>query len=214
MAMSSEELEKVGISPDFRFGDGPIIETPRLVLRKLLSSDAESLFRMDSDPRTHIFMGGTKPAETVAESEHYISVITEQYEKFHTGRLAVIEKVSGCFVGWCGIKFDTVGENNRSHYYEVGYRFLPEFWGRGYGTESAAAVLKFGFEQLRCPVIVGVAELRHSASCRILEKIGLRQTETYMYAGVDNGWFELSREEYLHAAAACGDAKIRMCAEK
>ena len=48
---------------DYEVNDGNIVETERLFLRKLLTTDVDDLFTMDSDPRTHIYMGGTIPTK-------------------------------------------------------------------------------------------------------------------------------------------------------
>jgi len=182
---------------DYEVNDGNIVETERLFLRKLLTTDVDDLFTMDSDPRTHIYMGGTIPTKNKKESLEYINIINDQYMKYKTGRLAVIEKETNKFIGWCGVKFDTMGENNRKNYYEIGYRLLPEYWGRGFATESAIAALRHAFQMLPCEYIVGVAENRHTASCHILEKIGLNKKEEYMYNNIPNSWYEISRNEFL-----------------
>jgi hypothetical protein len=47
------------MSTEFRLGDGTVIETDSLIMRKMLHRDAVDLFKMDSDHRTHVYMGGT-----------------------------------------------------------------------------------------------------------------------------------------------------------
>ena len=59
---------------------------------------------------------------------------------------AVIEKESGLFIGWSGFKYYKDGVNNHSNYYDLGYRFIPEYWGKGYATETCVAWMKYGFE--------------------------------------------------------------------
>jgi RimJ/RimL family protein N-acetyltransferase len=56
---------------------------------------------------------------------------------------------------------------------ELGYLFLPTYWGQGYATEAAAAVLAWSFDHIPVDEIVGWAPEVHAASLRVLEKIGM-----------------------------------------
>lgn len=60
--------------------------------------------------------------QTIDEAPKVIQFIRQQYADYGIGRWAVIEKDSGCFIGWSGLKFITEAENNRIHFYDVGYR--------------------------------------------------------------------------------------------
>jgi RimJ/RimL family protein N-acetyltransferase len=94
--------------------------------------------------------------------------IFPQYRKYGVGRWAVILKYNGAFIGWCGLKY--VAETNE---YDLGYRFIENYWGKGYATEAARAVLEFCHEHLAGKRIVGTALVENVASIRVLEKIGM-----------------------------------------
>jgi len=91
------------------------------------------------------------------------------YAQCGFGRLAVIEKASGRLVGFCGFKYVVeLGE------VDIGYRFLPDCWGKGYATESAAALMRDGPRAPQFGRVVGTVNPDNPASGRVLEKLGLR----------------------------------------
>jgi ribosomal-protein-alanine N-acetyltransferase len=170
-----------------------IIETERLILRRLEDSDAEAMFEMDSDPMVHEFTG-TVALTDVEQSQSVIRAIQAQYNVHGTGRLAVIEKGNKEFVGWAGIKFDTVGENGQSDYHDIGFRFIPRHWGKGYGMESATALVRHAFLSLDVPRLVGIADVRNIASNKILQGIGLMRICAYIDEnGYQCNWYEISK---------------------
>jgi RimJ/RimL family protein N-acetyltransferase len=66
---------------------------------------------------------------------------------------------------------------------EVGYGFLPEFWGRGLATEIACACVRLGLGRLRLPSLVAITLPNNHGSRRVLEKAGLVYERDIVYAG-------------------------------
>ena len=188
-------MERVEVLPDH---DPLYIETERLILRRLTMDDAEVMFALDSDPIVMKYIG-VPPHISIDQNVYYINRVLKQYAEFGCGRLAVVEKCTGECIGWGGVKFDTEGENGLKNHYDIGYRLLPNSWGKGLGTEVAKASLRHGFEVLKAPYIVGFAFEDNVASCRILEKIGLQKKGKYLCDGVPCVWYEISSEQYLLA---------------
>lgn len=56
---------------------------------------------------------------------------------------------------------------------EIGWRLLPEFWGRGYATEAARACLAFGFATLGLPEVVAFTTPANRRSRRVMERVGM-----------------------------------------
>lgn len=128
------------------------LETERLILRKFEENDAERMFLMDSDPEVMKYIG-VPTLSDISESQNVIRMIRQQYAENGIGRLAVIEKESNLLIGWSGLKLLTQEINGYQNVYDLGYRFLPEYWGKGYASESAGASLDFGFNGLKIDII-------------------------------------------------------------
>ena len=171
------------------------IETERLILRKLTEDDVEGMFELDSDPDVHRFLGNN-PLKSVEQSLEAIKLIQEQYITNKIGRWAVIEKVSGDFMGWSGLKLNTHIVNNHQNFHDIGYRFIKRFWGKGYATESALPWLNYGFNTLNIEVIYGLADIANAGSNNVLTKLGLEFIEEFDYDGIRHNWYKLSREQY------------------
>ena len=166
-----------------------VLETQRLLLRPLEFSDAEGMFLLDSNPNVHIFLGN-RTVKSVEESHGWIANIRQQYVDNGIGRFAVIERSSGEFTGWAGLKLER-NVNGRESFYDLGYRFREEFWGKGYASEAAKAWVTYGFSDMHLPVINAFVSEQHLASRAVLEKCGLRHTETFEYEGAPEYWYEM-----------------------
>lgn len=169
------------------------IETERLLLRELLPSDTEGMFRLDSNANVHQFLGNN-PVLSIEESQNYIASIRKQYQENGIGRYAVILKETNEFIGWCGIKLITELENNHINFYEIGYRFIEEYWGKGFGYESAKAWLDYGFQTMRIETIYASANIENRGSRKILEKIGMQQKNEFNWNGIPCIWYELENK--------------------
>ncbi len=173
------------------------IETKRLILRELLDSDIKGIFELDSDPEVHKYLGNS-PIKTIDEAQKAIDYIRMQYSERGIGRWAVVNKVTGEFMGWSGLKLNTKEESYHPKYfnfYDVGYRFIKRFWGQGYATESGIAAVNYGFNTMNLEVINAITELGNIASHKALLKIGLNFLEDYKFSAEGNEyqlrWYEI-----------------------
>ena len=146
-----------------------VLETDRLLLRKLTPDDAEFTLRLLNEPSFLHFIGD-RGVRTHEQARKYIlDRIVASYEQFGFGLYLVEIKDSSAAAGICGlIKREGMDD------VEIGFAFLPEFWSRGYGVESAQAVMDFGREALGIKRIVAIANPDNERSFKLLEKIGLR----------------------------------------
>jgi len=147
-----------------QYREGP--ETERLLHRAIEPGDAPQFFRLNSDPDVMRLTGDT-PLRSVAEARQAI-LDYRDFDDVGYGRWACILKSSQEIIGFCGLKclpeFDEV---------DVGYRFFPEFWGRGLATEACVASLRFGFESLLLNRIIGLVVPENRASIRVMQKSGM-----------------------------------------
>ncbi|MCU7618603.1 GNAT family N-acetyltransferase [Chryseobacterium sp. PBS4-4] len=171
------------------------LETERLILRKLEDHDAERMFLLDSNPEVMKYIG-IPTLSKLEESKKVIQMIQQQYQDNGLGRLAVIEKESGLLIGWSGLKLYTGEINGYQNFYELGYRFLPESWGKGYAFESAKASLDFGFNDLHIEIIYAYAHQENAASHNVLTKLGFEKTGEFTEPDGICFWYELKKENF------------------
>jgi len=125
---------------------------------------------------------GNKPIKDISESKKYIEDCLPKYISHGICRLAVIEKQSKAFIGWSGLRFiDNYKFNDMTNFYDVGYRLMPKYWGKGYATEAGKASVGFGFNSLNLKTIYGITEIDNIASHKALLKIGLNYIEDFKY---------------------------------
>ena len=86
------------------------VETLRLTLRELLPQDVDGMFDLDADPEVHRYLGN-QPLQEKHQAEKVIEFVRRQYVDNGIGRWAMVDKASGDFVGWTGLKLvkDTIG---------------------------------------------------------------------------------------------------------
>jgi [ribosomal protein S5]-alanine N-acetyltransferase len=147
-------------------------ETERLYFREFTLADAQMLYDMHQDPEITRYTGDPIPWDNVALVEQILKdTIMPQYAK-KIGRWAVHLKADDTFIGWCGLK-------DIGHEVDLGYRYIQKYWGKGYATEAAQAVLEYGLQN-NIPNIIGRASIHNGASVKVLEKIGLIYKERYI----------------------------------
>lgn len=168
------------------------ITTERLLLRPLRLADAAGMFELDTDSAVHRYLsgiGGPRPT-SLADSEATIHFIQAQYATNGTGRWAVTLRRTDEFMGWAGLKLVAGPVNGQRNFYDLGYRFIPRYWGQGYGYEAALAWLRVGFDTLKVPRICAYADAANAGSRRILAKIGLRDGNDFEEGGTAYVWYE------------------------
>ena len=144
----------------------------------MLPTDVDGMFELDSDPEVHKYLGNN-PFKNRSQSEEIINTVIEQYQEFGIGRWAMVNKQTNEFMGWSGLKLNTVTLNGHSNFFDIGYRIIRRFWGKGYATESSFASLDYGFNVLKLDTIYGITEKGNEASHRVLLKIGLNYIEDF-----------------------------------
>lgn len=172
------------------------IETNNLILRDLRVIDLKGMYEMDSNPLVHKYLGN-KPLKNVEETKKQIKSIQLQYEKYNIGRWAVLLKSTNEFIGWSGLKFNTdITYNNHNRFYDIGYRFIPKYWGNGYATESASVALHFGSKELNIDTIYEIAECENIASNKVLKNKGLQFKNQFLIKEIPANWYKLNNKDY------------------
>ena len=165
------------------------IETERTLMRKLIIDDAKSFYTLNLDKEVLKFTGD-KPFKNLQEASGFLSNYY-QYEKYGVGRLAVIDKETLKFIGWCGLKYCKEKKE-----YDIGFRFYKKYWNKGFATETAKKCLNIGFEKLKIDKIVGRAMKENIGSIKVLEKIGMEFKENINFEGQEGVIYELTKSKY------------------
>jgi ribosomal-protein-alanine N-acetyltransferase len=146
-----------------------ILETKRLVLRRLEPDDLDSLFALYRDPEVRkYFPEGTLTHEdTKEELEWFLNGHPENPE---VGLWATVHKETGEFIGRCGLLPWLIDGRDEV---EVAYLISKAYWRQGLGTEAAQAILDYGFEILHLPRLICLIDKDNLASIKVAEKIGM-----------------------------------------
>jgi RimJ/RimL family protein N-acetyltransferase len=146
-----------------------VLETDRLVLRRLSAGDAGFIATLLND-ESFIRSIGDRGVRTLADAEAYIANgPVASYDRFGFGLYLVASKEAGESMGICGLL-----KRDALEHVDIGFAFLPEFWHRGFALESALAVKGHARDQLGLARLVAVVQPGNLPSIRVLEKIGLR----------------------------------------
>lgn len=168
-----------------------MIETERLLHRRIERDDLAKLIEMRSDPEVYQYLGGTRlqnPEKIAKRMEFYL----ETWGKYGFGFSIIIWKETGEEIGWSGLQpLEETGE------IEVGYGMIKKFWGKGIGYETAMGWLKYGFETVGLERIVAIAIPENTGSWRIMEKCGMKYEKTEEHYGEKCVFYGISREEFL-----------------
>jgi RimJ/RimL family protein N-acetyltransferase/Mrp family chromosome partitioning ATPase len=146
-----------------------VLETDRLILRRLTLNDAEFIYRLVNDPSWLRFIGDKNVHDLDGARRYLREGPLDMYERFGFGMYRVEERGTGLPAGMCGlIKRDTLPD------VDVGYAFLPEFRGKGYALEAASAVLDHGHRVFGLKRILAIVSPDNAGSIRVLEKAGMK----------------------------------------
>lgn len=170
------------------------LETERLILREMVSSDDVGMFELDSNPEVHRFLGN-KPVKNIKESQGYIENVRQQYRDNGIGRWAVILKETNEFIGWSGIKLIKDVINNHQNFYEIGYRFIQKHWGKGYASEAGLAFVNYAFNEMKVEKLYAYADAGNVNSRHILEKLGMHYVNSFEYDGEEEVWYEMQNPD-------------------
>ncbi|MDC7993963.1 GNAT family N-acetyltransferase [Altibacter sp. HG106] len=171
------------------------IETERLLLRPFDYGDEAGILAFSSDPKTQEHTGDVMRTTLDACRALITDVWHPDYSKYGYGRFAVIHKEDQKIIGFNGIKF--LPEIGKS---DLGYRFLPKYWGQGIATESSRAILDFAFREIGLEEVIAFVEPKNPASSAVLRKLGFQHTQTAPYPGEENNgdilWYTLLKQDY------------------
>ena len=154
-----------------------VLETDRLILRWLEPGDAPFILELLNQPSFLHFIGD-RGVGTIEEARKYIRQGPgRSYAEQGFGLYMVELKDDLEPIGMCGLLRRETLED-----VDLGFAFLPQFWGQGYAYESTKAVLAHGRADFDLKRIVAVTASDNQAAIRLLEKLGMRFERTIRLA--------------------------------
>ncbi len=168
-----------------------IFETERLFLREFVEGDVDSLFELDSHPEIIRWGNGGNTTNYERIKTQSLPKMMETYDKYENfGIWAAIEKSSQYFIGWFhffpatdnkfGVDLNIVADGEIA----LGYRLIPDFWGKGYATEMSQALVSKGFQYWDVQRVVAWTLLDNQRSIRVMEKVGLKFEREFVFTEV------------------------------
>ncbi|GEM_PF-205542 len=152
------------------------LETDRLLLRPYEAADEAAYLAMVSDPEVMRHLpGGQAMSEEQGRAAFQRRLSGADPQRRH---FALVEKASGQVVGWAGL-MPLEGTPD----VEVYYGLRRDAWGKGYATEAARRLVRWGFEELHLPRVVAVVDPANARSVAVLHRLGMQRERTGMHYG-------------------------------
>jgi RimJ/RimL family protein N-acetyltransferase len=162
----------------------PVLETKRLLLRKMVPSDAEALFAVYSDAKVMAWHG-TPVYTTVAKAHKLIARYDLAFSKKRALRWAITLRGNDTVLGTCG--FHHI--NAQHHRAEIGYELASTHWRQGIMSEAMRAVVYFGLAEIEFHRIEAIVDPENIASANLLRKVGFTEEGYLRERFYDNGRF-------------------------
>lgn len=152
-----------------------ILETDRLILRKMNGRDYREIREMLADP--DVMFAWERVFTTKKEVMEWIIPQLRRYEKDFVGYFAAVNKESGQIIGQIGLMWNDIQDQRCL---EIGYIIKKTHWGKGYATEGAEACIAYGFSLFGVDKIYAAIRPENAASIAVAERIGMKPEGEYV----------------------------------
>ena len=141
-----------------------VIETKRLVLRRVTAADLDELIAIHADPDIQRFMGAFDQDRAI----EWLDRVDRAWQDHGYGRLAITDRATGRLLGRTGLQyFEQFAET------ELGWTLRRDAWGCGYATEAARACADWAFGEFEIPYLTSLIEPDNQRSIKLAERLGL-----------------------------------------
>ncbi|WP_374831804.1 GNAT family N-acetyltransferase [Paenochrobactrum pullorum] len=181
-----------------------ILETERLIIRNWREKDRELMHRLNHDDQIMEFFPFRRNRE---ESDQLYDRFYKMIVDTGYGFYALERKDNGECIGFCGLAETHMEPFFKDGTVEIGWRLIPETWGKGYVSEAANALLEYGFMEKNLDEIVSFAVHNNERSTAVMKRIGMNydQTRDFSHPNVSDNYpqlqphvtYVMSRDEFL-----------------
>ncbi|MEM1132345.1 MAG: GNAT family N-acetyltransferase [Pseudomonadota bacterium] len=149
-----------------------VLDTERLLLRRIEEGDAELQYRYLNSPAIMEHLGGVQELANI-QAKHDKTM--EYFSRHGFGFMFLIEKGSNELVGHAGLKrVDNTHARNQGDF-EIGWLVREDRWRRGYAFEAVTAVIDWAFATHNAPHVVALTSERNTPSWRLMDKLGMER---------------------------------------
>lgn len=173
------------------------LETERLIIRNFYISDVDDVYEYAKSPNVGP-NAGWKPHESIEET---LSILIEFIKNDEVW--AIVDKERNKVIGSIGLHKDRKREFENAKM--IGYVLAEDYWGKGYITEAAKRVIKYGFEEMGLDIISVYHYPHNERSKRVIEKCGFKYEGTLRQASIlydgsvyDDVCYSMTKEEYYN----------------
>jgi RimJ/RimL family protein N-acetyltransferase len=172
--------------------------TDRLILRELEPGDVDALFDLFGDPVATQHFPRVLTRDETAE---WIERNRRRYRIFGYGLWAVVLRDTGEVLGNCGPVWHEI---NNELQLEIGYHFRRRYWGKGYATEAARAVMEWCFENIPVDYLISLIREQNMPSRRVAERNGLVVTGVGLFHDMEHLIYRMDRARWEERIRAKG----------
>jgi ribosomal-protein-alanine N-acetyltransferase len=167
------------------------LETQRLLIRPFVEADADAVFRYRQDPEVMRFIPGGAD-KSLEDTQRVIDKYNDHQQAYGFSKWAIVLKETGQLIGDSGLLLLERGPD-----FELGYRLIRKCWHMGFATEAGHAWLRAAFSQLSLQRVVAFAHPDHSASIRVMSKLGMRFERHGRFYGMEAILYSIYHDTYL-----------------
>ena len=158
-----------------------VIQTTRCKLSAVQSCDLNLVIKLYTDTEVRRFLGGVVDEEAIRF--RFSQMLKPNADRRHW---VIRVKENNYPIG-----IVSLGKHHNNIDTEISYQLLPESWHKGYGTEAAQAVVTYAIKVMGLPRVIAETQIVNTASCRLLERMGMRLERTVERFGAKQGIFTL-----------------------
>jgi ribosomal-protein-alanine N-acetyltransferase len=166
-----------------------LFETERIYIRPFERPDFKYFLKIHQTPK--IMKNFFSDVKTTLQAKKKFDFILDHQKKYGFSYWAVCKKDTDEYMGQTGVVTNPDGSVN------LCFIFPEKFWGRGYGTETTKATLKYVFEVLDLEKVRAMHTIRNVASGNVLKKSGMKFLGEKFVDRFDVAFYELTKEQYF-----------------
>jgi RimJ/RimL family protein N-acetyltransferase len=155
-----------------------MLQTKNFILREVVESDTDFILELINQPAWKKYISDHS-IETPDQAREYIKTkFTAMYKDLGFGLWAVESISEKMPVGLCGLL-----KRESLEHIDLGFAFLPRYWGKGFAYETSVLCLQYAFEHLSAPKVYAITVPSNDRSVRLLECLGFSYKENYSHPG-------------------------------